>query len=82
LTLMKKLLILFVVLMFALTAGCAASKEYRMSLDFYNKGQYQKALDHIEEALIDDPHNEEYLRLRSRIYRDKYKYRRIFLGFQ
>ncbi len=82
LTFMKRLLIVSVALLFALSAGCAASKEYKMSLDFYNKGQYQKALDHIHEALIDDPGNEDYLLLRNRIYREKYKYRRIFLGFE
>jgi Tfp pilus assembly protein PilF len=79
---MKRFLFVIIALLFALSAGCAASKEYKMSLDFYHKGQYQQALEHIEEALVDDPGNEEYLRLRSRIYREKEGYRRVFLGFQ
>ncbi|MEJ2684207.1 MAG: hypothetical protein P8Z71_07410 [Candidatus Sulfobium sp.] len=82
LTSIKRFLVVLVVLLFALTAGCAASKEYRMSLDFYNKGQYQQALKHIEQALVDDPYNKKYIRLRTRIYRDRDRYKRIFLGFQ
>lgn len=81
-TSIKRFLVVLVALLFALTAGCVASKEYRMSLDFYHKGQYEQALYHIQQALIDDPGNEKYILLRSEIYRDRDKYKRRFLGFQ
>jgi tetratricopeptide (TPR) repeat protein len=86
LTFMERFLIVLIALLFALSAGCATSKEYKISLDSYNKGQYQEALEHIEQALVEDPQNESYLELKSRInmdiYRDKYRYRRAFLGFE
>lgn len=85
-TFVKKLLTMLVILLLAFTAGCATSKEYRMSLDSYNKRQYQEALEYIEEALAEEPHNQDYLLLKDKINKQIYlkeqRYRRLFLGFQ
>jgi len=67
-------------------AGCATSENYKISERFYNRGEYEEALTHVEQALRENPRDEDALALQAKILTEisnkRHAYREVFLGFR
>jgi Tfp pilus assembly protein PilF len=62
-----------------LTVSACANPDYRKAEDLYKGGRYSEAYAYIEQALKDNPENEEYLKLEVKI--KKGVNRKDFLGW-
>jgi hypothetical protein len=75
----RPLELLFVSCALLFISACA-NQNYRKAEDLYEGGRYSEAYIYIEQALKDNPENDEYLKLETTIRRGMY--RRNFLGLQ
>lgn len=60
----KAALLIFII---CFVFGCATSKEFQMSEEYFNKQDYQQSLKYVEMALAQKPNNEKYLKHKEKI---------------
>lgn len=64
---MKSLKAVIVILSVFFVFGCATSKEFKLSEEYFNNRDYQQSLKYVELALAREPNNEKYLKHKEKI---------------